>query len=307
MKRLPPLDALHVFSVTARSGSMSRAAELLHVTQSAVSRQIGQLEDFLGQPLFLRQARGIELTVAGRRLLQPVEQAFDDIHRAVDSLRQRPTDLKIKLPPTLALRWFLPRLPDFQRRHPEIEVRMSTSSFSSVAFEREDFDAAIIATARPLEDCFSEPLFHEELTPVCAPQVAARLQRPADLARETLIHLSPDYADWRSWLALAGVQHPQLEAGPSIEVLDMAVNLAAQGHGVAIADPLLIADDLGCGRLIAPFRQHMLHTNYLYSFACTRSRRQEPAIVALRDWLREEIDLAIAACMADGARGQDRS
>ncbi|HEY9102518.1 LysR substrate-binding domain-containing protein [Chitinimonas sp.] len=298
MKRLPPLDALHVFSVVARSGSMSRAAEELHVTQSAVSRQVAQLEEFVGQPLFLRQARGIALTVAGSRLLLPVEQAFSEIRRAVDGLSQRPTDLKIKLPPTLALRWFLPRLPDFQRQHPEIEVRMSTSSFSEVAFEREDFDAAIIGCIQPPDDCYCEPLFWEELTPVCAPQLAERLRQPADLAQETLIHLSPDHADWRSWLILAGVRHPQLQAGPSIEVVDMAVNLAAQGHGIAIADPLLIAEDLRCGRLVAPFRQFMLHTNYLYSFACPRSRRQEPAIVALRDWLRREIDLSAAACQA---------
>ncbi|QNM96080.1 LysR substrate-binding domain-containing protein [Chitinimonas koreensis] len=297
MKRLPPLDALHVFSVVARTRNMSRAAETLFVTQSAVSRQVRQLEEHLGTALFVRQARGIELTVAGQRLLPAVEQAFDGIRRAVDALAERPTDLKFKLPPTLALRWFLPRLPDFQARHPEIEVRMSTASFSQIHFEREDFDAAIVAGTQEPADCHTELLFNEELTPACAPALAARLRTPADLAGEALIHLSPDHADWRAWLALAGVSHPALASGPSFELSDMAANVAGQGLGVAIADPLLIADDLRHGRLVTPFPDLLIKTDYRYWFACPRARRHEPAIEALRGWLRAEIEASLAECL----------
>lgn len=295
MKRLPPLDALHVFSVVARESSMSRAAEALCVTQSAVSRQIQQLEAFIGQPLLLRQARGVGLTTAGRQLLPAAEAAFAGIRQAVEGLSARPQDIKIKLPPTFAMRWFLPRLADFQAQHPGIEVRMSTASFSRIHFEREDFDAAIVAGNQGPGEGFGERLFSEQLTPVCAPAMAQRLRRPADLAREALIHLSHDHADWRRWLEAAGVSHPALDAGPSFEVIDMAVNVASQGLGVALADPLLLATDLSSGRLIAPFPALRTPTDYQYWFSCPRGRQQEPALQALLSWLHSEIARSLAA------------
>lgn len=295
MKRLPPLDALHVFAIVAREGSMSRAAEALFVTQSAVSRQIQQLETFLGQPLLLRQARGVALSAAGRQLLPAVESAFEGILRSVEGLAMRPQDLKIKLPPTFAIRWFLPKLAAFQLGHPGIEVRMSTASFSRIHFEREDFDAAIVAGNLGPGEGYSEALFDERLTPVCAPALAARLHQPADLTREALIHLSPDHADWRRWLQQAGLSHPALEAGPSFEVIDMAVNVASQGLGVALADPVLLADDLASGRLIAPFPAQLVSTDYHYWFVCPRGRQQEPALAALLAWLKTEITASLAA------------
>lgn len=295
MKRLPPLDALHVFAIVAREGNMSRAAQVLHVTQSAVSRQVRQLEDYLGEVLFVRQARGIALTAVGRQLLPAVEQAFAGLLHAVEGLCQRPADLKIKLPPTLAIRWFLPRLPAFQGLHPGIEVRMSTASFSRIHFEREDFDAAIVAGNLGPGEGYSEALFAETLVPVCAPALAERLRQPADLAGEALIHLSPDHADWRRWLRQVGMQHPALESGPSFEVIDMAVNVASQGMGVALADPVLIAHDLRSGRLIAPFPALRIQTDYHYWFVCPRGRQHEPALAALHAWLKAEIADSLAA------------
>jgi LysR family glycine cleavage system transcriptional activator len=298
MNRLPPLYALQVFAVVARELNMSRAATRLFITQSAVSRQIAQLEDFLGQPVFLRRARGIELTAAGRELLPAVETAFDGLSRAVARLAPRPTRLRIKLPPTLAMRWFLPRLADFQRRQPGIDIRMSTGDSHHARFEQEDLDAAIIYRANATEYKDAMPLFAERLTPVCAPATAARLRTPTDLAGETLIHLSDDHADWRAWLALAGASHPGLDAGPSFEVIDMAVNLAGQGGGVAIADPVLIADDLVCGRVVAPFPAIAIESGSRYWFVTPRNRQGDPQLIALRDWLRGEIDTTLAALAA---------
>lgn len=289
MQRLPPLDLLRTFVEVARSRSMSRAASALFITQSAVSRQIRQLEEQLGVPLFIRHARGIELSRAGQQLLPSVEQAFDVLQQAVAGLSTRPADLKIKLPPTLALRWFLPRLGDFQSQHPEVEVRMSTASFNHVNFEREDFDCAIVFGKRAPTDAFVQPLFEERLLPVCSPATAARLLTPADLAHEPLIHLSHDHGDWRAWLALAQVSHPNLAAGPSFEVIDMAVSVAEQGVGVALADPILVTNDLRTGRLIAPFPDMALANGDHYWFICPRSRRHEAPIEALQAWLLSQI------------------
>lgn len=284
-RRLPPLQALQVFCVVAREGNMSRAATSLFVTQSAVSRQIRQLEAHLGVALFERQARGLALTHAGQRLLPAVEAAFDGILHAVDTLLPRPADLKIKLPPTLALRWFLPRLADFQAAHPDVEVRMSTVSNSKVNFAREDFDAAIVYASAPPEDVHAAALFAECVTPVCSPYVAQRLHVPADLVKEALIHLSTDHSDWRGWLALAQIEHPALTVGPSFDVVDMAVNVAGQGLGIAIADPVLIADDLVCRRLVTPFPTLKLTTAVSYWYVWPKGRSTAPAILAMRDWL----------------------
>jgi LysR family glycine cleavage system transcriptional activator len=286
-QRLPPLNALHVFATVARELNMTRAADRLNVTQSAVSRQVSQLEDYLGQPLFVRRARGLELNAAGRQLLPAVDSAFDGIARAVARLAPRPAELRLKLPPTLAMRWLLPRLADFQRRYPGIEIRMSTGDCDHVRLDAEDLDAAILYSRSAPEPYAALPLFAEQLVAVCAPAAAARLRQPADIARESLIHLSADHADWRAWLTLAGVSHPALESGPSFEVIDMAVNLAGRDQGVALADPVLIADDLASGRLLAPFPDIAIESGVRYWFVCARSRQAEAPLVALRDWLQE--------------------
>lgn len=281
---------------------MNRAADQLFLTQSAISRQMRQLEAQLGVVLFLRQARGVELTAAGRQFLPAVEAAFDGLKRAVERLDAQPTDIKIKLPPTLALRWFLPRLPGFQHLHPGIEIRMSTAEFSRIRFEREDFDAAIVYSREAPADALGVALCVEQLIPVCAPALAERLHEPADLAGLPLIHLSPDHADWRNWLDKAGIRHPALESGSSFEAVDMALNVAGRGLGVAIADPLLITDDLDNGRLVTPFPHMTVASGHGYWLAAPRSRHGETALEALDAWLREEIKLSLAKLLALGVK-----
>lgn len=299
---MPSFDALHTFAVVARARSMNRAAEQLFLTQSAISRQMRQLETHLGVVLLLRQARGVELTAAGRQFLPAVEAAFDGLKRAVERLDAQPADIKIKLPPTLALRWFLPRLPGFQQQHPGIEIRMSTAEFRRIHFEREDFDAAIVYCREAPPDALGEALCHEQLIPVCAPAVAAQLADPADLAALPLIHLSPDHADWRNWLKQVGASHPALESGSSFEAVDMALNVAGRGLGVAIADPLLITDDLGNGRLLTPFPHLPIASGYSYWLAAPRARHGETALEALNVWLREEIRASLAKLHILGVR-----
>ena len=292
------MDALQTFVVVAREGSMSRAADALFLTQSAVSRQIQQLEAQLGCTLFTRQARGIQLTRAGQTLLPVADQAFLSIRRAIEGLEATPSSLSVKMPPTLALRWFLPRLPHFQRQHPDIDVRMSTGSFSKVRFEAEGFDSAILYARQSPGDAYAERLFQERLTPVCSPDIAARLRTPGDLMHQALIHLTPDHADWRAWCQLAGIVHPAIDAGPSFEVIDMAVNVANQGLGVAIADPVLIADDLLCGRLVAPFPTLVLESGFGNWFVCPKGMEHDAQVGALLSWLRVELAATVSGIAA---------
>ncbi|MFC4160949.1 LysR substrate-binding domain-containing protein [Chitinimonas lacunae] len=293
MNRLPPLDALHCFVVVAREGNMSRAAERLFITQSAVSRQIRQLENHLGLALFVREPRGLSLTLEGRTLLPAAEAAFDGLARAVEALAGRPAELQLKLPPLFALRCFLPRLGEFQARHPDIEVRMNAVPFQRIHFEREDFDAAILYARTPPPEVYAEALASERLTVVCSPATAARLERPADLALQPLIRLGADLGPWTAWLTAAGINHPAVQTGPERAQLEGAIDAASQGLGVLLTDPLLIAGELASGRLLEPFPTLRLDSGFAYWFCCPRTRRDERPLAALRQWLRESMAMSM--------------
>jgi LysR family glycine cleavage system transcriptional activator len=143
MKRLPPLPALHTFLITAKCCNFTRAAEALHITQGAVSRQISGLEAHLGYRLFNRQARGLNLTAQGRELLPRIEQVFSLIEEALDQVEARPRALQIKAP-TCISRWLLPRLMQWQKERPDVPVQLTTTSAHTVDFRRDDFDAAVV-------------------------------------------------------------------------------------------------------------------------------------------------------------------
>ncbi|RZI75102.1 MAG: LysR family transcriptional regulator, partial [Pseudomonas sp.] len=162
MKRLPPLPALHTFLITAKCCNFTRAAEALHLTQGAVSRQIAGLEAHLGYRLFNRQARGLSLTAQGRELLPRIEQVFSLIEAAVDQVDARPRALQIKAP-TCISRWLLPRLMQWQKERPDVPVQLTTTSAHTVDFRREDFDAAVVFGAKPVDSSHVQHLFDEQL------------------------------------------------------------------------------------------------------------------------------------------------
>ncbi|AIL60253.1 LysR substrate-binding domain-containing protein [Pseudomonas alkylphenolica] len=255
MKRLPPLPALHTFLVTAQCCNFTRAAQLLHITQGAVSRQIAGLEDHLGYPLFLRHARGLSLTREGQDWLPRVQQVFALIEEGVQQVGARSATLQLKAP-TCVMRWLLPRLMEWQALRPDVPVELTTTVQHGVDFRREVFDAAVVYGAAPNHGLQKLKLFDEQLTPVCAPQLLAGplpLQQLADLEQHMLLHPTRDQHDWNTWLSAAGASLPRQGKGQHFETLDMAMSMASQGTGVAIGDWSLIGDDLNCGRLVTPF------------------------------------------------------
>ncbi|NWB94717.1 LysR family transcriptional regulator [Pseudomonas gingeri] len=286
MKRLPPLPALHTFLITAQCCNFTRAAEQLHITQGAVSRQIAGLEQHLGYALFQRQARGLSLTAQGRELFPRIQQVFRQLEDAVDQVGAQHPALKLKAPICM-IRWLLPRLLQWRKERPEVPVELTTSLQHGVDFRREDFDVAVIYGAPPGPSVTAHHLFDEQLTPVCSAQLkngAIALERVADLEQHTLLHPTLDQQDWQTWLDAAGVRLGNIGKGQHLETMDVAMSLASQGNGVAIGDWALIGEDLNAGRLVMPFDLRV-RTGQAYYLAYPPRSEASAALNELKAWL----------------------
>src|SRR3954463_13630492 len=162
MRKLPPLNALRAFEAAGRHGSFTKAAEELHVTHGAVSRHVAQLEAWFSVPLFHRGASQVRLTAAGKQYLAEITAALDRIAVASMQLRQlgAPTALRVNAPPTFAMRWLIPRMSLFQRRQPDVEIRLTTAT-AAVNFEEGSYDMAIRGSSTPLPGARSIPFMTE--------------------------------------------------------------------------------------------------------------------------------------------------
>jgi DNA-binding transcriptional LysR family regulator len=291
-RRLPPLNALRAFEAAARHLSFSAAAEELNVTLSAVSHQIRHLEEVLGVPLFLRSPRGLRLSEEGALLLPGFTLGFDHLAEAVAKLADRKTEgvIAISMLSTFAMHWFIPRLPHFQGLHPDIDVRIATSS-NPTEIDRDGFDCAIrYGTGEEWPGQSVTRLFAETLVPVCTPALAQSLATPADLLKVKRLHARLRRDDWALWAVAAGlISTPGFEpsAGPIFDTRSLVIQAALQGLGVAVLDPILVADHLDTGRLVRPFDVSSLQGG-AYWLVCPPARAETPRLRALRSWLLDE-------------------
>jgi LysR family glycine cleavage system transcriptional activator len=256
-RRLPPLNPLKAFEAAARHLSLTLAADELHVTQVAISRQVKLLEDHLGIALFVRGHRSITLTPQGARLQRRIGNAFDEIESAVKSIsvRGRRDVLSIQAYTTFAQRWLIPLMSRFHEEFPEIEVRLSTS-LTPVDFERQNIDAAIRSGVGEWPGLEADYLAPIELMPVAGPRLLQQgvpLEKPADLRRHTLLHSLARPDDWATWLQAAGEKKADGYGGLKFESSALAFEAAVQGMGVAIGSRVLVSQSLLDGTLIAPF------------------------------------------------------
>ncbi|UTD29958.1 transcriptional regulator GcvA [Bradyrhizobium sp. WD16] len=258
MPRLPSLNGLRAFEAAARHRSFTLAAAELNVTQTAISHQIRRLEDELGVKLFVREGRSLSLTATGRDYLPGIRAAFQDLRLATDRLKQG-SDGRVLTVSTLAsfaAKWLLPRFGAFQERHPDIDVRITTST-SLVDFKKDRVDAAIRYGRGQWPGLNATWLMADELFPVCSPallQGPNALRKPEDLARATLLHTTGYSDDWRLWTTVFGVPLPAgARQGPTFDLSLMTVQAAIDGMGVAIGRSAYVRDDLEKGRLVAPF------------------------------------------------------
>jgi LysR family glycine cleavage system transcriptional activator len=255
VRDLPPLNALRDFEAAARRLSFTRAAEELGVTQAAISHHVRVLEDHLGFRLFRRLNNGLLLTEKGEGYLPSIRQAFDVLCEATDAVQGHGESqvLTLSVLPNFALRWLVPRLAEFQRRNPTIDVRLLTA-YRGTEFLREDIDAAIRLGA-DWPGLNADHLFGSDMFPVCSPMLTAQrpLKEPRDLAQHPLLHVYGALDDWPLWLAAAETSHITIDRGPSFDSYALALEAAAHGCGVAMARSAFVQDDLASGRLIAPF------------------------------------------------------
>ncbi|MGL4287385.1 MAG: LysR substrate-binding domain-containing protein [Phreatobacter sp.] len=252
MRRLLFLNGIKAFEAAARSGSFAAAGQELNVSAAAVSRMVHLLEERLGVALFERRANRLETTLAGRAYQSGLTPIFD----ALASLTAQVTApsgarvLTIGVGPTFAMRWFIPRLVDFRKQEPDIEVRITTGG--AAAPFGDDWSCGIKLGNGDWPGLIAEPLFAADLTPVCAPRLADGLKKPADLKGPTLLRVAHSPDDWPSWLKAAGV--PRIAArGPEFQFYGQALQATVDGLGIAMGIRPYIDDDLAAGRLVAPF------------------------------------------------------
>jgi LysR family transcriptional regulator, glycine cleavage system transcriptional activator len=283
---LPPIAFLRAFARAAETLSFKEAAAELNLSPSAVSRQIQSLEAHLGVSLFRRLNPGLEITTEGRRYLESVKRVLSELRRAQEGLVLRSGPLRVSALESFTESWLIPHLADFERVHPGIELQVE-ATLRYADFARDPVDVAIRFGTGPWGDLHSEPIVDMTYFPVCSPALRdgdSPLREPADLQRQTVIHVSQTPYAWKDWLFEAGLSG--LEPGRAItyDHLSIALSAAEAGHGVALTSQFLCEQRLAAGRLCEPFHVRVRSQN-TYHLVCRPEGLDDPRIVALRDWL----------------------
>ena len=291
-RRLPPLKSVRAFEAAARRGSFNEAAEELFVTPSAISHQVKALEEYLGVSLFRRARRQVQLTIAGQRYLESISHALDEIDLATRRLLASANSgaVNISVAPAFLTRWLVPRMREFQTRHPDIELRLSPNS-TPIDFTWSDIDMAVYfgdGKWPGLEVFFLREVV---LVPVCSPtfaEVEPRMTQPEDLCAHTLIDVSTRPSDWDEFLATFGVACEKRAKRLSFSSTSLALGAAMENLGIALADRQLVAREVLYGRLVTPLDIAM--ENQLgYYLVYQKHRKLTDEMRAFLDWVIEEI------------------
>ena len=288
--RLPPMQALRAFEAAAREKSLTRAADVLHVTHGAISHQIKALEDDLGVALVERAGRGIRLTDEGERFATRVRAAFAELAAGVQELSQRanPRRLRVSCTPSFGARWLLPRIGRFIADNPDIDLDIGATN-ALADFARDDADVAIRYGFGHWPGVIAEHLSDDAFFPVCSPQIANGHppKRPEDLANYTLLRADDEY--WKPWFEAVGLDWPEPERGTIFNDSSHLLQAAADGQGVALARRTLIGKDLHNGVLMRPFDVEVPAPRRFYLVYPPRLR-DTPKLTAFRAWIKRELD-----------------
>lgn len=300
--RLPPLTALRAFDAAARHMSFAKAAEELNVTPAALSFQIKSLEEHLGRPLFRRLNRAVELTEEGRTLAPGARDGFEALTAAWRATRrlQDNATLTVTAGPALTAKWLAPRLYEFARAHPDIDLRISTT-LNLLDLSRDGIDVAIRFGQGVDEGLYSVSARKEWMIPVMTPELAEKFPTPESLREAPLIFdesisfLDPP-VDWPTWFRAMGIDfRPQ--RGAHFSNADHAIDAAVAGVGVVLGRRPMIIKDVLEGRLVMPFKV-AIETDARFRFVCIAGTETQPKIAAFRDWFLAEISKT--AHMSDG-------
>lgn len=280
---------LRSFVAAVDAGSLTAAARSLGVGQPAVSHAVARLERELGVSLFDRSGQRMTLTAAGSALYDRTSAALVELDAAVDAARWMESNgvVTLSVSTSLASHWLLPRLPEFKRRHPEIELRLiTTDSDAHVGNDDADLWIPLGPTARP--GLVSQVFRVEEMIPVATPALTATLSGsdPADLADGPLLHLEERYEnryDWWRWFADHGVDAPTSLAGYRSNDYSLVLQAALDGQGIALGWRHIVGDLIDDGRLVG--LAEPVETNRPFLIVHRVGAEQRSDVMALRDWL----------------------
>lgn len=285
------MNPLRAFYVVARTKSLTKAAQELHVGQSAISKQLDVLEKYFGVKLFRREQRGISLTDIGQELAERIVPAFDQIAQAAAGIVERSDGSKIRVHTytTFAAKWLIPRLEDFHKRHPELSV-LIIASIDAVDFERDRIDFSIQLGRGTRSELETDLLFDDIIEPVCSHDFlrkhAPETAYPQAVLRTRLLdsHYRPK-SDWLAWAQACRCENeiadtPHMNFSSSV----LTWQAAMDGLGVAIGQMALLADDIKEGKLVAPFARPV-RTGLSFHLLRPKVRREARKIVLFRDWV----------------------
>jgi DNA-binding transcriptional LysR family regulator len=286
-KFLPSISSLRALEALDRLGSASGAAEELALTQGAVSRQLQTLERQLGLALVQRDQKRLVLTTEAQAYAAEIRQALNQIAQSTLRLQTTPLagTLNLAILPAFGMRWLMPRLPEFARLHPDVTINMSTR-LEPFNFAAEPFDAALHYGDASWPGTKNLLLKHEQLLPVCAPQLleGRTICAPRDILKLPLLHIQTRTNAWQDWFAQQGITNTQGQNGTIYDQFATITQAALHGLGVALMPDYLVEQDLATGRLIAlhPEPEESAGAYYL---VWPERKSTDAALVKFRDWL----------------------
>jgi LysR family glycine cleavage system transcriptional activator len=295
-RRLIHLNGVRAFEAVARHMSFARAAEELGVTPAAVSQQVKTLEDYLGVKLFARTKRAIFLTDTAQAMLPEVREGFDLVAAGLSHARAQRgrRSLVVSVTPSVAAKWLMPRLERFLARHPDVDIRLDTTT-RRVDLAREDVDIALRYGDGEYPGLEVVALMTEQVFPVCSPALLAGkhpLRAVEDLRHHTLIHdasmpKGSAFPSWAGWLKAAGAPGIDTSRGLEVNASMLAIQAALDGQGVALGRSVLVADDLASGRLVRPFAP-AVPLRFGYYAVHRKDLPRESRVLVFRKWLSAE-------------------
>ena len=296
--QLPSLNALRAVEAVGRHGSISGAAKELRVSPGAVSRQLSMLEAHFNCSLFVRTQRGLTISERGQTYLRQLSEAFDLIDEATSNLLGRggKSTLAVRVFGTFGTEWLLPRLSEFERLHPEIEISLR-AQLKLVDFDTEEADVGIVIGLGNLANIDYELLCTPQYLPVLSCSLLEQhgpITSPDDLAKFRLLHSMGTSFGWKDWLDAAGATHVDGDSGHQMQNYSQVYSAMRQGAGVALGQLLMLGDEIIAGNLVAPFDAMISGRNGPYYIVWPKRRRVKAEVEAFRTWLLGAVQAATA-------------
>lgn len=283
---LPALNAVRIFEAAARLQNFTKAANEIHITQGAVSKQIKLLEQQLGCLLFIRTGPVLKLSDEGKEFQAVAEESLSIIRRGTARIRDRTANspLTISLLPSFAHNWFLPNLASFEQAHPNISLRLAPSYHAIDLDMASDIDLAIRLGGGDWPNLHSLQVTEDELIPVCSPNIARKLNDIIDIKEQRLIVDSSPYDEWHRWKAKAGLNFTARDC-LYLDDVNLQLSAAVEGKGICLSRKSFVSNHLALGTLVQPF-DLSIDSNFNFYLVCPENRLKEAKIAAVYHWIK---------------------